>query len=113
MFAVSRRGAGGTIADSSAWCLGDWVVFGASRYSDRYLRAIEQAGLEYQTLRNYAWVARRFESSRRREALSFQHHAEVASLPEPEQDLWLQRADAAQWSKTELRRRISAERLSR
>ena len=48
--------------------------------------------------------------SRRRDSLSFQHHAEVAALPEPEQDLWLQRADAAQWSKTELRRRISAER---
>ncbi len=32
-----------------------------------------------------AWVARRFPVSRRRDTVSFQHHAEVAALPEPEQ----------------------------
>ena len=41
--------------------------------------------LDYQTLRNYAWVARRFAMSRRRDTLSFGHHAEVPALPEPEQ----------------------------
>jgi hypothetical protein len=43
---------------------------------------------------NYAWVARRFAMSRRRDTLSFGHHAEVAALPEPEQDFWLREAGA-------------------
>src|SRR6266545_6028251 len=63
------------IVDSSSWWLGDWLVYGKKQYSDRYRRAIHAAGLQYQTLRNYAWVARRFELNRRRPKLSFQHHA--------------------------------------
>jgi hypothetical protein len=35
-------------------------------------------GPEYQTCREAAWVAEKFETSRRREVLSFNHHAEVA-----------------------------------
>lgn len=53
------------VANSSAWCLGDWLVYGQWRYTDRYRRAVDAVGLDYQTLRNYAWVARRFEVSRR------------------------------------------------
>jgi hypothetical protein len=98
------------ITNASPWWLGDWLIYGRRAYGERYKAALSVTDLDYQTLRNYAWVARSFPVSRRRDSLSFQHHAEVAALPEPEQDLWLQRADASQWSKTELRRRISAER---
>jgi hypothetical protein len=96
------------ITNASPWWLGDWLIYGRRAYGERYKAALDVTDLDYQTLRNYAWVARKFPVSRRRDRLSFQHHAEVASLPEPEQDLWLKRADAAQWSKTELRRRIAA-----
>jgi hypothetical protein len=71
---------------SAAWCLGDWLVFGEQAYAGRYRQAIERTSLDYQTLRNYAWVAKRFSLSRRRDKLSFGHHSEVAALPEPEQD---------------------------
>jgi hypothetical protein len=98
------------IADSSAWCLGDWLAYGQDRYEKRYRRAIESAGLDYQTLRNYAWVARKFELPRRRESLSFQHHAEVASLGSVDQDLWLDRAEALGWSRNQLRRELRASR---
>lgn len=67
-----------------------------------------RTSLQYQTLRNYAWVARKFPAARRLDSLSFQHHFEVASLPETDQDLWLQRAKQFAWSKTELRHRIKA-----
>jgi hypothetical protein len=92
--------------DSSSWCLGDWLIYGQEMYADRYKRAIEMAGLDYQTLRNYAWVARRFELSRRREKLSFQHHAEVVPLPVPDQEDWLDRAEQGGWSRNELRRQV-------
>jgi hypothetical protein len=98
------------IIDSSAWYLGDWLVYGQDRYEKRYRRAIEAAGLDYQTLRNYAWVARKFELSRRREPLSFQHHAEVASLAPADQDLWLDRAEALGWSRNQLRKELRASR---
>jgi hypothetical protein len=94
------------IANSSAWCLGDWLVHGQDCFRDRYKRATEEVGLDYQTLRNYAWIARKFDHQRRRCTLSMQHHAEVASLPEHEQDRWLDLAEAGNWSRNELRRHI-------
>jgi hypothetical protein len=97
-----------TICDSSAWWLGDWLLYGQLQYADRYRKAILETSLDYQTLRNYTWVARRFPMSRRRDKLSFQHHAEVASLPEAQQDLWLDRAEVFGWSRNELRRRLRA-----
>ncbi|MEU2589149.1 LmbU family transcriptional regulator [Streptomyces avermitilis] len=98
------------IADSSAWCLGDWLVYGQERYADRYRTGVEAAGLDYQTLRNYAWVARHFELRRRREHLSFGHHAEVASLPPAEADTWLDRAEEHGWSRNRLRLQLRESR---
>ncbi|PRY36961.1 LmbU family transcriptional regulator [Umezawaea tangerina] len=99
------------IADSSAWCLGDWLICGQKEYRDRYRVAIAEAGLDYQTLRNYAWIARRFELSRRRDQLSFQHHAEVAALPDDEQDRWLDEAERNHWSRNQLRETIRRSRI--
>jgi hypothetical protein len=100
------------ISDSSAWWWGDWLVFGEDRYPDRYRRAIAETSLEYQTLRNYAWVARRFPISRRRDRLSFQHHVEVAAQPEADQEVWLTRAEQHGWSRNELRRQLRKRRSS-
>ncbi|WP_241779891.1 LmbU family transcriptional regulator [Streptomyces natalensis] len=94
------------VLDSSSWWLGDWLVYGKDHYVDRYQRGIRAAGLKYQTLRNYAWVARRFVLSRRRAKLSFQHHAEVASLTVDEQEWWLDRAEEMKWTTKQLRNSI-------
>jgi hypothetical protein len=101
------------IHSSSAWCLGDWLVYGVAAYSGRYREAIEQTSLDYQTLRNYAWVARRFELSRRRDSLSFGHHSEVAALPEAEQDFWLRKAHEFGWTVKQLRREVRASHSER
>lgn len=98
-----------TTADSAAWWLGDWLVYGQDRFPERYRHAIDGSRLDYQTLRNYAWIARKFPPGRRRSGLSMQHHAEVASMSPALQDVWLDRAGAAGWSRNELRRRIRAE----
>jgi hypothetical protein len=98
------------LSTACTWALGDWLVFGAEAYGDRYKQAVDATRLEYQTLRNYAWVASRFAAHRRRGGLSFQHHAEVASLPEPQQELWLQRAETMGWSRNELRRHLALRR---
>ncbi|MFC7984964.1 LmbU family transcriptional regulator [Streptomyces sp. NPDC057336] len=98
------------VLDSSSWWLGDWLVYGKDHYTDRYQRGIRAVGLSYQTLRNYAWVSRRFDLTRRRPALSFQHHAELASMPPEEQDLWLDRAEQRQWTTKQLRGAVRATR---
>jgi len=100
------------VADSSAWWIGDWLIFGQHVYGNRYRRAAAETGLDYQTLRNYAWVAARFTPSRRRDMLSFGHHAEVASLCEDDQDAWLRRCLVERWSRNELRRRLRAARAA-
>jgi hypothetical protein len=96
------------VSSSSAWCLGDWLAYGEDTYSGRYRDAIEQTSLDYQTLRNYAWVAGRFMLSRRRDGLSFAHHAEVAGLSEHEQDFWLGKAEKFSWSRNKLRQEVRA-----
>jgi hypothetical protein len=99
-----------TVANSSAWWIGDWLLFGQRTYPDRYAIAVERTGFDYQTLRNYAWVASRFDPARRHETLSFSHHAEVAALAEEEQDDWLRRAWVNGWSRNALRRQLRIER---
>lgn len=94
------------IASSSAWCLGDWLIYGQVAYKGRYREAVERTSLDYQTLRNYAWVARRFSLSRRRDSLSFAHHAEVAALAEVEQEFWLRKALELGWPVKQLRQQV-------
>jgi hypothetical protein len=96
------------MASTSAWCLGDWIVYGQERFRDRYRYAAQKAGLDYQTLRNYAWVSRKVPQARRCHQLSFQHHAEVAPLDAAEQICWLRKAEANNWSRNDLRNRIRA-----
>ncbi len=95
-----------SVADSSTWWIADWLAYGESAFQERYREAIRKTSLNYQTLRNYAWVARRFELSRRRDNLSFAHHAEVAALDPPEQDFWLRKAEEYGWSRNHLRSQI-------
>jgi hypothetical protein len=101
------------VADSSAWCLGDWLIYGEDAFPGRYREAINQTSLKYQTLRNYAWVARRFTFARRRSALSFGHHAEVAGLSDPEQEFWMRKAEQLGWSRNHLRREVRTSLLER
>ncbi|MGW1768316.1 LmbU family transcriptional regulator [Streptomyces sp. NPDC002073] len=97
------------LANSSVWWLADWMNYGEATYGwRRYKEAIERTGLDYQTLRNYSWVARRFDHHRRRDSLSFAHHAEVARLAPPEQEYWLRKAEQQKWSRNELRRSVRA-----
>lgn len=95
-----------TVADSSTWWIADWLAFGESAFKDRYLQAVKETHLNYQTLRNYTWVARRFELPRRRDSLTFGHHAEVAALDVPEQDYWLRKAEEFGWSRNKLRAEV-------
>jgi hypothetical protein len=67
-------------------------------------------GYDDQTLMNMVYVATRFEVSRRREKLSWSHHAEVAALDREEQEWWLDRAGAGRLTVRGLRDELSCAR---
>src|SRR5687768_3997103 len=72
-----RLGRGlGALGRASGWWIGDWLRYGNARYGERYGAAARITGYDVQSLMNMAYVAGRFEVSRRRESLSFSHHAE-------------------------------------
>ena len=93
----------GAIGRGSGWWIGDWVRYGSARYGGRYAAASQVTGYDTQSLMNMAYVASRFEASRRRPGLSFSHHAEVAGLDPEDQELWLDRAEAGNFSVRALR----------
>jgi len=99
-----------THQNASLWWLGDWLNHGKKMYGRRYKYGVALSGLDYHTLRNYAMVARRLDLSRRRDNLSFHHHAEVCALSPEQQDLWLDRAEEGAWTRNELRRQLREER---
>ena len=70
------------IETSSSWWIGDWWLFGEANYGRRkaIVEADDWKGPTFSTCMNCGAVARRFPTSRRREVLTFSHHAEVASL---------------------------------
>lgn len=100
----------GAVGRASGWWIGDWVRYGNARYGDKYGPAAQLTGYDVQSLMNMAYVAGRFERTRRREALSFSHHAEVAGLAPEDQDLWLDRAEARRFSVRSLRAELRAAR---
>jgi hypothetical protein len=93
----------GAIGRGSAWWIGDWVRYGSVRYGDKYAAASQVTGYDEHSLMNIAYVAGRFEPSRRRPRLSFSHHAELAGLSSEDQELWLDRAEAERLSVRALR----------
>lgn len=83
--------------------IGDWLDYGEKRYGEMYNQAIEQTGYDYQTLANDKYVAGRIEFSRRRENLTFRHHADVVNLPPQDQDTLLSQAEKNNISSTKFR----------
>jgi N6-adenosine-specific RNA methylase IME4 len=95
-----------SVAGSILFLLGDWLNYGENAYGEKYSQALETTEYDYQTLANTAYVCSRFETSRRRENLSFAHHAEVASLEGVEQENLLDRSVAEKWNRNTLRKEV-------
>ena len=100
----------GALGRGVAWWIGDWLVYGNARYGERYARAVRATGYEAQSLMNMVYVASRFAPERRRPALSWSHHAEVAALAPEEQERWLDMAEQERMSARSLRSELRATR---
>ena len=72
------------------WCIGDWMNYGETTFGEMASQASDiWPEYSYSNLANMASVANSFEISRRRERLGWSLHSEVAKLPHPEQEQWL------------------------
>jgi len=91
--------------DGIAWEMGDWACERPTRYGDM-TRLAEKLDVPRGTLKNRASVARRIDPSRRRDGLSWSHHAEVAGLEPEEGDAVLAEAALYNWSVDRLRREM-------
>ena len=88
----------GEVGRGAGWWIGDWLHYGNAAYGERYARAARVTGYDIQTLMNMVYVASHFDPPRRRQSLSWSHHAEVVALAPAEQDRWLDRAEAERLS---------------
>lgn len=90
------------------WWIGDWWAAGHHRYGERArLAARGLFGREFKTLANIASVCRAFEPSRRREQLSWSHHAEAAALSPNAADMLLDMAERDKLSKAQVRNAVA------
>jgi hypothetical protein len=96
----------GIIGRATGWWIGDWVNYGNARFGERYVRAARITGYDVQTLMNMVYVASRFDMRRRRQNLSWSHHAELAALDPDQQDYWLDRAESERLSVRCLREEV-------
>lgn len=100
----------GAIGRGVGWWIGDWLRFGNARYGERYVQAAKITGYDKQTLMNMVYVASRVEPPRRREKLSWSHHAEVAASSPEQQDVWLDKAECSRLSVQDLRQLLGKAR---
>jgi hypothetical protein len=89
------------------WNLGDWWNRGHA-YGERkkLVDGEKWDGPSFSTCTNTASVCKEFESSRRREVLSFGHHMETQGLPREEQDKLLDECEREGHSVMRLRQRV-------
>jgi hypothetical protein len=100
----------GAIGRGAQWWLGDWLLYGAAKWGEKYVEASKITGYDVGSLRNMASLASQFDSSRRRDNLTWGHHAAIASLDPGEQEHWLDRAIALRLSVADLRIELRAAR---
>lgn len=101
------------VEGSVQFWIGDWARFGDKKeFTGKYIDSkvydeLEQiTGLERQTIQQYKSIAGKLDTNLRSPNLSFNHHREVAALPEEKQIEFLNRADEEKLSVRELRQEI-------
>ena len=90
-----------TLDNHIQFAIGDGILQGwKGGYVERglYDEIAIATGMSKHTLSNYVWVAKCFESSLRREELSWKHHSICVKLDIADRDTFLQNASNNKWS---------------
>jgi hypothetical protein len=68
------------LSDHVGFMIGDVLNFGSTKWGNKYKAAVNQTGLAYTTLANYASVAKAVPAGKRVAALSFSHYQIIQGL---------------------------------
>ncbi len=93
----------GAMLRGSPWWIGDWLLYGTTKWGERYVEAAKVTGYDAKSLRNMRYVSSRFDLSLRRDKLTWSHHALLAGCDLDQQTYWLDRASADRFSVDDLR----------
>jgi hypothetical protein len=93
----------GGMLKGSPWWIGDWLLYGATKWGERYVEAAKVTGYDAKSLRNMRYVSSRFDLSLRKDNLTYSHHALLAGYDPDQQAYWLDRASADRFSVDDLR----------
>jgi hypothetical protein len=75
----------------SNWWIGDLATY-ADQWGDEYVQLLDGLGIEYETLRKFAMVAKQVPIGIRIPEVSWSHHRLVSALPSKDQRRWLAKA---------------------
>lgn len=80
------------VGRASSWWIGDWLLFGEDRFGEVAAQAVDELGLDVQTISNYRWISRTYPPTSREENLTWRHHFDAAGLDVPARTALLARA---------------------
>ena len=98
------------VEKAALFWVGELIEYGERVFGEKYAQALDSTEYTEQALKDITYVVRHVAPSRRRDALSFNHHREVAPLPPSEQTKWLEDAEVENLSVQQLRIRIKEAR---
>jgi hypothetical protein len=98
------------LGQAATWAVGDWIEYGEARYGEKYAAAQALTLRAPEALMKLSYVSRRFPISRRRKAVGWSLHADVAALPPDEADALLEAVEREGLTRVELRERLRARR---
>lgn len=91
-------------ASEQSWAFADWLSAGHAAWGKEALtEAAEATGASSGKIRHYLKTSSVYPVSRRRLTLTFSHHLEAAFLPDTEREQLLDRAEAGEWTRAEIR----------
>lgn len=94
------------LSSALTWVIADWMAYGQRAHGTSIEDTAALIGKSVKTLYNWGYVSGNVDISRRRENLTFSHHALVAALSPDQQSWYLEQAEAHSWSVAQLKRQI-------
>lgn len=89
------------------FAIGDALIYGESRFGEKYSQAMDVTGLSYQTLANLTWVSKHVPQSNRVDGISWTHHRVIASVDVEDQRGFLEMAKEKRMSAVDLSEHIT------
>lgn len=93
----------GRVNQGLMWWIGDWLNYGEQAFGEKYAQAMENTGKAYSTVRQAAYMARKYPPETRRDALTFSHYSIVTGLTDDLGNRLLTLAENNAWTVKQLK----------